>query len=194
MSDRPQSFPTEIAIGETIVWEKDFDDYPAASDGSGWTVTYYIRGQNGPGVDVVGTPSDLDGTIHVFTVSASASANLIAGRYDFQALAVKGSEKYRVDEGDAKAVASLAAVISSSSYDGRSPAKKILDAIDALMAGKATVDQQEYMIGAGGSQRMLKKIDPVALLEIRKYYARIVRRENRRGRGNVITYAQFDPA
>jgi hypothetical protein len=185
-TDLPQVFPPEITIGVTLEWEKDFDDFPADE----WVVTYYVRGV-GPGFDAAGTA---DGTTHVFSVPPTTSDDLIAGRYDYQALAVKGSEKHLVDEGRTRALASLAALTTTTAtYDGRSPAKKILDLIDLQMAGKATLDQQEYMIGGGGSQRMLKRNSLLELIELRKYYAAIVSRENRKGRPNRIRYAQFDP-
>lgn len=182
--DLPQSFPREITIGENLEFEKDFEDYPADE----YTVTYYLRGA-GPGLDIAGTA---DGTTHVFTKLASQTTSLVAGRYDYQAIAVKGPDKFRVDYGTTKVLPSLAAVnVSSGTYDGRSNAKKIIDAIDALMAGKATIDQQEYMIAGAGGQRMLRRIDPVQLIEVRKYYARIVRRENSAGKSTII-FAQFD--
>lgn len=188
--DLPQSFPTEILTGETLQWERDFEDYPADE----WTVTYYVRGA-GTGFDAAGTA---DGDTHQFTVSATTTGAMTAGRYDFQAFAVKGSEKYLVDSGRIIVKASLAALTSTSTtYDGRTQAKKILDAIDALMLGKASLDQQKYLIATGvpgfTSQREAERIDPEQLLALRKYYARIVRRELGKGRDFQTIYAQFDP-
>lgn len=187
-SDLPQSFPVEIAIGETLDWEKAFDDYPADE----WTVTYYVRGA-GTGFDVLGTASADDGTTHVFSVPAATTATMTAGRYHYQAIAVKGSAKSRVDEGRSLAKASLALLATATTYDDRSTAKKIVDAIDAMMLGGASIDQQEYMISAGGSQRMLKRLSRVEMIEVRRYYARIVRRENGQGQISQLIYAQFDP-
>jgi hypothetical protein len=172
--------PSEIAIGVTVEWEKDFDDFPADE----WVVTYYFRGA-GPGFDVTGTA---DGTTHLFSVPATTSDDMTAGRYDYQALAVKGSEKHLVDEGVTKAKASLSIINSATTYDGRSEARKILDAIDALMKGKASIDQQSYLIASGvpgfTSQRQAERIDPQQLLELRKYYAKIVRSEIRNKNGS----------
>jgi hypothetical protein len=189
-TDLPQKVPAEIAIGETLEFEKDFEDFPADE----WTVTYYFRGA-GPGFNVAGTA---DGTTHVFTVAAATSATMVAGRYDYQAFAVKDDEKHLVDEGSTTAKASLALLNTTETYDGRSPAKKILDAIDALMQGKATLDQQSYLIATGvpgfTSQRQAERIPPSELLELRKYYAGLVRSENRRqsGRSFRTIYIQFN--
>lgn len=172
----PTYVPLELTIGETVEWEKDFDDFPADE----WTVTYYFRGA-GTGINVAGTA---DGTTHQFTIPAATSDTMAAGRYDYQAVAVKGSEKHLVDEGIVTVKASLAALTTATTFDGRSTAKKILDAIDALMQGKAALDQQKYLIATGvpgfTSQREAERIDPEQLLELRKYYAGVVRAENRR--------------
>jgi hypothetical protein len=181
--------PTEILIGQDLEFEKDFADYPADE----WTVTYYFRGA-GPGFDIAGTPDSIAGTTHVFTITDTQTAAMVAGRYRYQAIAVKGSEKAFVDEGRVLAKVSLAAINVATTYDDRSTAKKIIDAIDALMSGKAAIDQQEYMIGSAGSQRMLKRIPIPELLELRKYYARIARRENGQGKDFRTILAQFDPA
>jgi hypothetical protein len=187
----PNFVPAEITIGETVEWEKDFDDYPADE----WVITYYFRGYAGPGFDVAGTA---DGTTHVFSIATTVSDDMVAGRYDYQALAVKGTEKHLVDKGTVAAIASLAAINSSTTYDGRSTAKKILDAIDNLMAGKAALDQQKYLIATGvpgfSSQREAERIQPTELLELRKYYAGLVRSENRRKNGSPFRTIriQFD--
>lgn len=186
--DLPQEFPREIVIGETLKWERNLADYPADE----WAVTYYVRGA-GTGFDALGTADD---TTHQFTVAASTTANMTAGRYDFEAFAVKGSEKYLVDSGRCLVKATLAILATSTTYDGRSQAKKILDAIDNLMLGKAALDQQKYLIASGvpgfTSQREAERIDPDKLLGLRKYYARIVRRENGGGQVGQLIYAQFD--
>ena len=187
-TDLPTFAPAEITIGTTLEWEKDFDDFPADE----WTVTYYFRG-TGAGFDVVGTAN---GTRHVFTVPATTSDDMSAGRYDYQALAVKGSEKHLVDEGQSLAKASLALLTTATTYDGRSSAKKILDAIDNLMAGKAATDQQKYLIATGvpgfSSQREAERIQPSELLALRKYYAGLVRSERRRNRTFKTIEIQFD--
>lgn len=182
-TDLPTAVPNPITSGETVEWEKEFDDFPADE----WTVTYYFRGA-GAGLDAAGTP---DGTAHIFTLAASATANLTAGRYDYQAVAVNGSEKHLVDEGIVTVKASLAALTTATTYDGRSTAKKILDAIDALMQGKAALDQQKYLIATGvpgfTSQREAERIQPTELLELRKYYAALVVAENRNNKTTAFS-------
>jgi hypothetical protein len=186
-TDLPNFVPAEIAIGETVEFEKNFDDFPADE----WTVTYYFRGA-GPGFNAVGTA---DGTTHVYNIPTTDTDDMLAGRYDYQAFAVKDAEKHLVDAGTTKAKASLASIATTATYDGRSLAKQILDAIDNLMKGKATLDQQKFLIASGvpgfTSQHEAERIQPTELLELRKYYAAIVKSENRRKSGNSYRTIQI---
>jgi hypothetical protein len=179
--------PSEFAIGESLAWSKSFADYSAAD---GWTLTYYFRGPTN--FDVVGTAN---GTKFDVNVATTVTANASAGVYFWQAWLSKGADKIRADSGRTTAVAGFPTV-SAPGFDGKSDAEKLLDAIDALLEGKATVDQQEYTIGAGGAQQQLRKIPIPDLLELRKHYAAIVagerRKRNRRGLGRTIR-VQFDP-
>jgi hypothetical protein len=174
-TDLPNYFPSEIQIGETLEFELDLPDFPADE----WTVTFYVRGA-GAGFDVAGTA---DGTIHQFAVAASVTATLTAGNYYFQALAVKGSEKHLVSEGPTLAKVSLAALTTATTYDPRSQAKKIVDAIDTLLAGgKISNDQKRYKIGGIGADRELERLSMEELLAARKFYGQIVSAENRKKR------------
>ena len=170
----PAREPREIVIGITLKWTREFCDYPASE----YSLTYYFRGA-GQGFDAAATP---DGDSFAVTVAAATTAEMSVGTYYWQAVATKDGETFVAGEGEARAVASLAAVAATVAVDGRSPAKKTLDAIDAMIAGKATLDQQEYMIDTGAGARSLKRIPVADLIELRKTYARIVARERRRDR------------
>lgn len=166
----PTREPREIVIGTTVKWTREFYDYPASE----YTLTYYFRGA-GEGFDAAATP---DGDAFAVTVAAATTAEMTAGAYYWQAVATKDGEKFFVASGETQAVASLAAVNSATAVDGRSEAKKTLDAIDAMLKGKATLDQQEYTIAG----RNLRRIPVADLAKLRETYARIVARERRRAR------------
>src|SRR5205807_114656 len=146
-----------------------------------WNITYYFRAQtSGAGFDAVGVPDSSDAELHHFTVSSTTTGAASVGRYNWQAWAVNIADntiKRIVRQGRVEVLKGLNSLATSAQYDNRSDARKTLDAIDALMANKATIDQQEYMIAAGGSQRMLKRIPITELLQLRKYYAALVRSE-----------------
>lgn len=138
----PTYEPREIVVGSTLKWTRDFEGYPASE----YSLTYYFRGA-GQGFDAAATTSEMT-----------------PGAYYWQAVAVKDGEKFVAARGEAKAVAGLASVAAATTVDGRSEAKKTLDAIDALLAGKATLDQQQYSIAGGGGYRMLSRIPITELL------------------------------
>lgn len=166
--------PREIVIGSTLKWRRDFPAYPASE----YALTYHFRGA-GKGFDA---EASADGDAHAVTVTAATTAEMTAGAYYWQAVAEKDGETFVAAKGEAKAVAGLASVDVAEVVDGRSEAKKTLDAIDALLAGRATLDQQQYSIAGGGSYRMLSRIPIPDLLKLRDEYARRVAREKRRAR------------
>lgn len=160
----PTTEPLAFAGGETLKWRKFLTDYPATA---GWTLKYYFRGP-GAGFDEVATA---DGDDYLVVVASATTAPLVGGDWFWQGWIEKGAEKYLVASGQAKVTAALPA--SGSTYDGRSSIKKILDAIDAMIQGKATQDQQEYQIG----DRMLRRYPIGELVELRKTYANLYTQE-----------------
>lgn len=166
----PTYEPREIVIGETLRWSRELGDYPASE----YSLTYHFRGA-GKGFDAA---ASADGDAFAVTVTAATTAEMTAGNYFWQAVAEKGGEKFVVARGEAKAVAGLASADADAAFDGRSEAKKTLDAIDAMLAGKATLDQQEYTI----ADRSLRRIPVPELLQLRRELARRVARERRRER------------
>jgi hypothetical protein len=171
MGTVPTREPRDFTAGETVIWSKSLDDY---SGSDGWALDYYFRGA---GSFDVSAAAQADGS---FLATVAPDAVEAAGRYYWQGWVSKGGEKHVVANGECEVKPGLAGDVDA--YDGRSNAKKILDAIDALLAGKASLDQQEYTISDGDSSRTLRRIPPGELLELRKTYARIVARERRRER------------
>jgi hypothetical protein len=164
----PTFEPSVITIGETLAWTKALEDYPASE---GWALTYYFRGA-GVGFDATATA---DGDEFEISVPATTTANMTAGTYYWQAEVSLSGEKHIVDRGQTEVKAGLAAIDAATTHDGRSVAKTIIDAIDALMLGKATRDQAEYTIG----NRSLKRTPVADLILLRERYAQIYAREQR---------------
>ncbi len=161
--------PEQLVAGETGQWKRRWPDFSAAA---GWALNYYFRGP-GAALDVTAAANGAD---FVVTVTSTQSAGLTAGVYFWQAWVVLGSVKHLVGEGQITIKQGFAAT--ADPFDGRSPVKKILDAIDALVLGKATLDQQEYTIGT----RSLKRIPVAELLALRTQYAQLYAREQRAAR------------
>lgn len=171
MLDTQTREPREFTAGETVTWSKSLDAYSAQE---GWALTYYFRGA---GQFDVTAEAQADGS---FLATVPSDVDAPPGRYYWQGWVSQGDEKHVVASGECEAKPGLAGNVEA--FDGRSTAKKILDAIDALLAGKASLDQQEYTISGGDSSRTLKRIPPGELIALRETYARIVASERRRDR------------
>lgn len=161
------SVPTKFSKGESLSWEKSFSLYPATD----WTLIYYFRGA-GTGFDAAATA---DGTNFLVTIAKTVTAAMTAGNYSFQAFVEKDDEKICVDAGDVIVTQGFASLETSETLDNRSQVKKILDAIDATIEGKASLDQLEYEIG----NRRLRRYAMDDLLKLRDTYAKLYAAEIR---------------
>ncbi|HEX7955677.1 MAG TPA: hypothetical protein VF508_01975 [Pyrinomonadaceae bacterium] len=190
----PDHEPARFVAGETLRWTKSLADFSAAD---GWQLDYHFRSAAGVGFDAAATA---DGSSWAVTVAAATTTPLGAGDLTWQAWVSKAGEKYLVDDGTSVVEASLATASAETAVDTRSRAKRILDAIDAMIEGKATLDQQEYVIDTGAGSRSLKRIPIPDLILLRKTYAQLYGRElrgagRRRGGRAFKTYlAEFKGA
>ena len=110
-----------------------------------------------------------------FNISATDSALFDAGDWFWQAIASKGSEKITIGYGNLKVEAALEYAGLPGAFDGRSQAKKDLEAVQAairtLIAGGAV---QEYKIG----NRNLKRYDLPDLIQLEGRLKAEVKRED----------------
>lgn len=162
----PTNEPLELRAGDTWEWRReDLDDYPAGT----WTLTYRFKNAAG-GFEVV---ASADGVDFAVTVTAATTASYTAGTYTWAAQVVNGTTKKTVDTGTLKVLPNLFAGSASTASDQRTHAKKVLDAIEAVIEGRASLDQEEFQIGG----RMLKRTKLSDLLMLRSRYAAEVARE-----------------
>lgn len=165
MPDIPTTEPLEFVSGVTLQWRREdlTGDYPASA---GWSLTYAFRGQGGK-LDVTATA---DGDEFAITVAASDNT-LAAGRYHWAAFVAKAAERYQVDSGVVEVKADLAAEVAG--YDVRSTARQTLEAIEAVILGRAGKDQQAYQIEG----RRLDRTPIPDLIALRDRYRAIVNSE-----------------
>ena len=152
----PTIEPDEFTAGELVEWTKSFSDYPASD---GWVLTYAVRGAQE--IDIVATA---DGDAHAVSLTAAATGAYTAGMCWWQSKITKGSEVYILNSGDFEIIASLSAV--SGTYDGRTHAAKMVDAIEALLENKATKDQLSYSIQG----RSITKLSPEETIKWLNFY------------------------
>lgn len=162
-------FPTEIRANFdfSILLEDKASDV-----GVGYTPKLNIGGA--ASLTKNGTISSTD---ILFTFLAADTTALATGHYWYQVVAENGSGgRTFIQEGSVYVQGTISG---TGTYDGRSVAEKIVEAIDATIQGKATKDQQSYMIQSGSGSRSLSRLSMRELTDARTYYAGIVASEKR---------------
>ena len=180
--------PKILVAGDTWKWKrKDLStDYPSSS----WTLSYEARGAS---TGTISITSGRDGTSedYLIDVAASTTANYVVGSYTWDAYVTKDSERYKVRSGFWDVKQNLATALAG--YDGRSWARKTLDAVEARLTGRSSNEIDRYMIG----DRQIAKIPIEELMVWRsKLKAEVTREENAeqiaRGLpGNNLVHTRF---
>lgn len=164
--------PSAVYAGDTIAWTKSLPDYPASQ----WTLTYALM-RAGVAYTVTATAN---GDLHEVSVPASTSDDWTPGEYTWMATVTSGATRHTVESG----AITIRANPQGASHDARSQVKRMLDAINALIEGRATSDVSSYSIGG----RSLTKLSISELLtwksKYEQWYAAEVA-QNRLARGLV---------
>lgn len=137
-----------------------------------WAVSAVIRGPES--IDLAATGN---GSEHTFSAPAATTTGWAPGAYWVSIRATDGVKVVEVTRLQMTIEPDLAAV--SGAYDGRSQNEIALDAINAVLAKRATIDQQRYTI----NNRELWRTPMADLLKLRAFYTTQVRRERRRAAG-----------
>lgn len=188
--------PSEITAGTSHSWlDTQTTDYLGAPVSSNThTLTYYLRyNEVFAAVKLLAVPS---GTDWLTTLTATASSTMHPGTWYFSAVAkhLTADQSIELGRGSLTLLPSLAYDTTAPSFDGRSQAKKDLDAVQAairtLLNGGSV---KEYRIG----QRSIKRYDLAELLQLEgKLKAEVVREQSAsliaNGLGNPRTlYVRF---
>lgn len=163
--------PEHITAGVTLDFAVTLTAYPAPD----WSLQLLLRGPQA--IDLTAVADD---TQHRFTVAASITADYVAGDYWFSLRASQGSEVELVDEGQIRIRPDLAQI--SEAYDGRSHVEKVLTAIEAVIEGRASIDQQSYQI----NNRSLSRTPIADLLMMRTKYRDELRRAKMAEKGQSL--------
>lgn len=157
--------PGEIVVGDSAGWSVALNDYPAPD----WVLHYAMFNKDSN----QSFDAAADGTDHKVSLASATTGAWAAGRYDWSAYVTKGSERESVATGVfiIKADPSLGL-----NYDGRSHARKMLEAIEATLEGRATRQDIELMKGQYG-ERAIER-DPDLLRKWRDEYKKEVKAED----------------
>lgn len=164
MAQVPSGEPAKHVAGDTLKFTRYLADYLPADS---WVLSYALV-KDGEQIEFSATDNG-DGS-HLVNVAAATTAAWSTGEYRWQAVVTKSAERYTVGTGRIEIVADYAAA--AAGLDDRAHVKKVLDAIQATIEGKATVDQSNYSISVGGSSRSLSRLAWADLIEAEKYYRR----------------------
>ena len=158
-----------MVAGDRAAWKRTDlgSDYAPAS----YSLTYKARLESS-GSTVISITASESGDDYIIEVGASTTAAYTAGVYHWQAYITRSSDSERItiDSGTFEVLANR----SSATTDPRTHAKKVLEAIEAVIEGRASKDQAAYSIG----NRSLSRTPITELLILRdRYRAEVIREE-----------------
>jgi len=157
MAAVPTTEPVSIVSGDTITWSKSLSDYKSTL----WTLKYEIVSST-QSLTVACT----NGGNGSYLATISATANILAaGDYSIVGYVndlATGIEKHTVYTGRIHVSPDL----SIGASDVRSHAKRVLDAIEATIEGRATRDQRTMRIGG----RWIERMPVEELIRLRSVY------------------------
>jgi hypothetical protein len=158
--------PKTITAGVTFSAAAEF---PSHSDG--WDIVLHMRGPSA--IDLLAAQW---GDVFTFASTANDTGGWSPGEYAWVIRATRDDEVAELAKGQTKILPNLLA--SGPGYDARSDWRKGLDAIDAVLAKRATLDQQSYKI----NDRELSRTPIADLLRLRNFYQQKVNEEKGKGK------------
>ena len=147
----PTQEPDLLVVGDRWMWRRPdlVADYPTAD----YALTYEFHEDSGGGgshkFTITATETTTD---YIVEIASATTASYTAGEYNWYAFITRSSDSQRiaVDEGHTKLELNFA----NTNADNRSHAKKVLDAIQAVLENRASQDQMSYSIAGRSLSRM----------------------------------------
>jgi hypothetical protein len=161
------SEPTQLIVGDTWTWDKSLADYPANA-APAWILTYYFRSRTGE-FTTQAAPSGAD---HAVLVAKAVSATYRPDFYEWSAVVDNGIQRHVVGTGHLTVKPDPTKI--GAGFDPRTHARKTLEALEAVIEGKATHDQLESTVGGIALRRMTWE----DLLMAREKYVSLVAAED----------------
>lgn len=178
--------PSQLVLGDFWAWRRDdlASDYPVGS----YALTYEFHEDSGGGGThkFTLTATEADDTYYIEAASSTTTGYTV-GDYIWEAYITKTSDSNRVmvDSGRTEITENLA----NTNADLRSHAKIVLDAIEAVIENRASMDQSSMSIAGRSLSRM--SIDE--LMTFRDRYKaeylkeiKLARIRNKQGSGNTV--------
>lgn len=153
--------PQSTTAGTTLALSLALTAYPPPD----WSATLILRGAQS--IDLTSQP---EGRLHSFTAAAEVTADWKPGDYWYSVRVTDGDSVHEVETGTLTIAPDLAAM---AEFDGRTHAERTLQAIEAVIEGRASKDQDSYRI----NNRELRRTSISQLLKLRDVYRQEVRRQ-----------------
>lgn len=182
----PTQEPDELVIGDRWTWRRP--DIAATYDPADYALTYRFHHDDGGGGShkflITATETSND---YIIEVPSATTAGYNSLQYKWYAFITRTSDSQRiaVDDGYTYLVENYA----TTNADLRSHTKKVLDAIEATIEGRASQDQMSYSIAG----RSLSRMSVDDLLKFRDRYRaeyneelKKARIKNKQDTGNTI--------
>lgn len=181
----PTQEPDTLVVGDRWVWRRDdlVSDYPLDEYALEYRFTEDSTG-NTNAFTISATEAE---STYLVEIASAVTASLTAGDYQWAAFIIRSSDNQRVviDQGRTEILPNL----QNTTADLRSHAKKVLDAIEAVLENRASQDQMSYSIAGRSLSRM--SIDD--LMTFRNRYRaeylreiKLARIKNKQDSGNTI--------
>jgi hypothetical protein len=160
-SNYTKTEPTELVIGDRWLWKRaDLGSIYAPAD---YSLTYVADKQASSSTTFSITATE-SGSEYLIEVASATTAGYTSGTYNWQAYITRTSDSQRLSV--ARGQWSILANLSASTADPRSHVKKVLDAIEAVIESRASIDQMSYSIAG----RSLARTPITDLLVLRDKY------------------------
>lgn len=156
------SEPIKFRAGDIVEWTKSLSSYSAAD---GWALSYRLVNESNAYTAISGVA---DGAGFVVTIPKATSAAYVAGVYTLFGWVSKGSEQYEVYNGEVEVLVDLSAL--TAGYDTRPHVKKVLDALEAVIEGRATEKEKSLSIGGQAIELMTMAELRIEWNRYSKYY------------------------
>ena len=179
----PTTEPISVFAGDFITWQKTLADYPAPT----YSLSYRLLG-SGEALTISTTAS---GTDHLIEYPGASSTDPVvvgsdswaAGFYTLTPIVTEVATSRRVTL-PALPLTVYANPATASAADTRSHARKVLEAVEAVIEGRASTDQKRVRVNSGGLDQDLERVPVKELLDLRAYYKSLVTKEEAFARGD----------
>jgi hypothetical protein len=156
--------------GDALEWKESEASYKASA---GWTMYYQLSGPQ-----QINIASTADGDDHKFSIPSTTTKTWASGVYLYQRYAKKADEVHTLERGTLEILLDLTSLDTGSTYDARSHARRMVEALEEVMQGR--ISKQTESITING--RSILYLSPAELRKEWLHWKAILRQEEEQAR------------